>query len=277
MSLLESYKKAATRVAQYLGENHRLKIPRTSALEVVAQVHGARNWQTLAAGERSFSVAPDDDPMPPFGYPVQWGASGNSTLLSKQDWFRHTTVIGTREKREEWFMTQLQEHLASNRPGLFIGLKDLPYSADLPEDHSFSVLSPDTVTDLTPEMVSRIAAGGCWYVNESDTRMAGLTRLVEAVSFARRTRTRNEAMPGYTVAVVDESPEFQIPANVLRQARAFNMALLVGSDQPLRGLAGDNIWNKLYLSQPEMVLKFAEERLAQSESALCNPDSIRFA
>lgn len=278
MSLLESYKKAATRVAQYLGEHHRLKIPRTSALDVVAQVHGARNWQTLAAGERSSSVASDESQMPDVGYPVQWDATGNPTLLSGLDWFRHTTVIGTREKREEWFLTQLREHLATQRPGLFIGLEDLPHTEDLSNtERPFFVLGPDVLKDLTLELISRIASGGCWYVGESDSRTAGLPQLLEALASQRHGCPRDKRPPSFTIAVVEEHPEFRIPRNVLRQVRAFDMALLVGADDPLRGFAGANIRNTLYLSQPERVLKYAEERLAQSESALCNPDSIRFA
>lgn len=275
MSLLDTYKKAATRVAQYLGEHHRVKIPRTSALEVVAQAHGARNWQTLAASASSSSGRELQSPTEARGYPVQWGVYGNPTLLSRQDWFRHITVIGTSAKREEWFATQLTEHLSTNRAGLFIGLDDLP-GMDRAID-SFVVLHRDDIANLTSEVVNNVADGGCWYVSESNIDPASLSGFIYAVAVARRERRKPVDTFAYTIAVVDEESWRVIPDSVYRQARSFNVALLVGADKPLQGHAGGNVWNQLYLSQPEQVLKFAEKRLAESDSALCNPDSIRFA
>jgi len=48
-ALIESHKDAARRVSTYLQKTQDIKLKPTVSYEIVAQVYGASNWQTLLA------------------------------------------------------------------------------------------------------------------------------------------------------------------------------------------------------------------------------------
>jgi hypothetical protein len=93
---LDALKKQAGRLAAYMGAKHRVNLKHASALEALAAVHGARNWQTLAAGaehtEESDIAAkvPGKGPMA-----LSWNIDGTPHLeMPRATWLRHAVAFG---------------------------------------------------------------------------------------------------------------------------------------------------------------------------------------
>jgi len=92
---LESLKKQAGRLATYLGAKHRVNLKHASALEVVAAMHGARNWQTLAAGAPPQAEEAPPKPGTKGVLALSWTAAGEPHVTLPQGaWLRHGIAFG---------------------------------------------------------------------------------------------------------------------------------------------------------------------------------------
>lgn len=93
---IEALKKQAARLAAYMGAKHRVNLKHASALEALAAVHGARNWQTLAAGTEQ-ADEPDLAAKVPGNRPMtlSWNFDGTPHLqMPRAAWLRHAVAFG---------------------------------------------------------------------------------------------------------------------------------------------------------------------------------------
>lgn len=120
---LESLKKQAGRLASYLGAKHRVNLKHASALEVVAAMHGARNWQTLAAG-----APPQADEAPPKPgtkgvLALSWTAAGEPHVTLPQGaWLRHGIAFG--DTAYAWVQDNLFEAAEAGLSALLLAHPD---------------------------------------------------------------------------------------------------------------------------------------------------------
>lgn len=116
---LGQLKAGAKRLAKHFGERHRFKLRYSAALEAVAALHGAADWNTLCAHVEAGAALSDKPPREP-EYPL--AASGpNSTPYSLQDrdFFRHALVTGgTAAEREIWGLEHTRLQIASKVAGV---------------------------------------------------------------------------------------------------------------------------------------------------------------
>jgi hypothetical protein len=115
---LDALKKQASRLAAYLGAKHRLNLKHASALEALAAVHGARNWQTLAAGadrdDEDVATAPAGGPLT-----LCWHADGRPQVtLSRASWLRHAVAFG--DTAGDWLHANLAEAAHSGLAALLL-------------------------------------------------------------------------------------------------------------------------------------------------------------
>lgn len=181
---LEALKKAASRVQEYLGAKHKIRLPISSALEVVALAHGARNWQTLQArGGLGAQNGPTAQRIP-----VDWHyASGEAMHMSLIDWRRHAAVLGLQDVRNTWAGLQLDAHLREARGALVLSMTL--------EELSFYVVGTDIsvihtehlrayAQDQAPlgegsrlrQLARSIVAGGVWALPFLEDRQVGRTQ-----------------------------------------------------------------------------------------------------
>jgi anti-anti-sigma regulatory factor len=93
---LDALKKQAGRLAAYMGAKHRVNLKHASALEALAAVHGARNWQTLAAGVEH-TEEPELAAKTPGKWPMalSWNIDGTPHLeMPRVTWLRHAVAFG---------------------------------------------------------------------------------------------------------------------------------------------------------------------------------------
>lgn len=126
---IDALKKQATRLAAYLGANHRVNLKHASALEALAAVHGARNWQTLAAQAATDSATQME---PPAGNkarareplrPLTWTTQNEPVLVPQNQWSRHAIAYGDSEEVNAWTGQHLMHCLQHEQGGLFLDMQ----------------------------------------------------------------------------------------------------------------------------------------------------------
>jgi hypothetical protein len=144
---LDSLKKQAGRLATYLGANHRVNLKHASALEAIAAVHGARNWQTLAAGTGDSAGVPDGA-VPRGGRAVErftmtWVRGAPALTVPDSDWFRHTLATGTPVECVGWLEQHMVDCLTRSADGVFFNVLPEGYG---PTFQAVRGGAPDTAT-----------------------------------------------------------------------------------------------------------------------------------
>lgn len=122
---IELLKKQASRLAQFLGERHRLNLKHSSALEAIAAVHGARNWQTLAAGAESTREIEPELPStaPAEQLAMAWGVSGAPVLsLPRFRWLHHAIAVG--KESDAWVQRSFDEAVQAGIPAILLQHRD---------------------------------------------------------------------------------------------------------------------------------------------------------
>lgn len=172
---IESLKKQAARLAAYLGTNHRLNLKHASALEALAAVHGARNWQTLAAQSTSSAAGERDAPTPAIAgssaqqtaqRPVSWSTNGMPLLVPSTQWHRHTIAYGSADDLDDWSAQHLAYCLENKIGGLFFAMAERSSTpaASIWEDGTFffdmeSTTEAPLASDSRPVSLNLLA--GC--------------------------------------------------------------------------------------------------------------------
>lgn len=120
-------KRQADRLIQYMGDKHRLRMKRASALEAIAYLRGVANWNTLAAQAGDGPTSPGNTPA---RYTLTWQHGVPQMAVSSREWRRHTLAIGSDTHLHTWLMEQLEAGLRRKDQGVFFFHSDDP----LPEN-----------------------------------------------------------------------------------------------------------------------------------------------
>lgn len=148
MLKIDKIKDAARRMAEYIGERHKLRIKSSTALEAIARMEGYNSWNEYAA---KLNEPEETSKLNPWrSRPLMWRNDAYSTAIEvpATEWCRHTVALGTEELQREWLLWQFREHATRKLQGIFINVYD------------FTNASDDVVN-----MFSEV----CYLVKESDT------------------------------------------------------------------------------------------------------------
>lgn len=277
---LDALKKQASRLAAYLGAKHRLNLKHASALEALAAVHGARNWQTLAAGADA-GLDDEDVATAPAGVPLTlcWHADGRPQVtLSRASWLRHAVAFG--DTAGDWLHANLTEAAESGMATLLLAHARTALPVDAPGQPlcvvEGSQLTAGRLVSLleTPGLVvATIAAGDDW------------SALLRDAVLLRRGST---GQPPLVVALPDlndlTDKELTSLLPLAEQGRAYGVTLRSTSRLPqfvmakARGAAFlDNMAHRIFLDAARDAAR--EELLARLEAApaVClSSDGCRF-
>lgn len=125
---LDTLKKQAARLSAYLGAQHRVNLKHASVLEAIASVHGARNWQTLAAKAEAGRAAPAEtaaDHRPRTRQalrPLTWRTQDEPVLVPETQWCRHAIAYGAADDINTWASYHLAHCLQFGQAGLFLDM-----------------------------------------------------------------------------------------------------------------------------------------------------------
>lgn len=156
---LDALKKQAGRLAAYLGAKHRVTLKHASALEALAAVHGARNWQTLAAGA-------EQTEEPEFAHRVpgkrrmalSWSTDGTPHLeLSRESWLRHAVAFGDTGK--DWLFDNVAEAAEAGCAALLFAYLEA-HGATPPEVAGHDVRFVDSGTLTAASLVQLLGQPG---------------------------------------------------------------------------------------------------------------------
>jgi len=273
---LDALKKQAGRLAAYMGAKHRVNLKHASALEALAAIHGARNWQTLAASaehadEPNASVSPASSGA----MTMSWHSTGLPHLsLPRSRWLRHAIAFG--DTASGWLFDSVAEAAESGCVALLLAY-------------------PDTLVGTPPEAAGHPVR----FVDESETSVASLLQSlagpgVIVVSVSSQTgwcellreviQTRGRTGPAMVVGL----PEFDAMSSaeliqllrIAEQGRAFGVTLRSAArdSRRLRHMTHGtaylaNMTHQLYL--PSAKGEAREEVLSRFENApaICLSDT----
>lgn len=145
---LDSFKKQAGRLMNYLNKNHHLNLKYASALEAIAAAHGSHDWATLAnqgAHAEPSELAPiHSRGVDTAGVPLVWQDGAPKLFVSQADWSRHTLAEGVPYYTLAWLEAHLLNCRRTFTGGVFINVVEdgrLPLILDLHRD-------PEKAADL---------------------------------------------------------------------------------------------------------------------------------
>lgn len=148
---IELLKKQASRLAQFLGERHRLNIKHSSALNAIAAVHGARNWQTLAASAESVREIEPELPSvaPSTPLAMTWGGGGMPILtIPRSSWLLHAIAVGA--DGDIWVQRSFDTAVQAGIPAVLLQHRDA--SAAVEEEGSRRAVKRYPVSKLEEVM-----------------------------------------------------------------------------------------------------------------------------
>ena len=125
---LDTLKKQAARLSAYLGAKHRVNLKHASVLEAIASVHGARNWQTLAAQAETGRAAPVEAAADRRSHPrealrpLTWRTQDEPVLVPQAQWCRHAIAYGAADDINTWAGHHLAHCLQFGQAGLFLDM-----------------------------------------------------------------------------------------------------------------------------------------------------------
>ena len=165
---LESLKKQAGRLATYLGAKHRVNLKHASALEVVAAMHGARNWQTLAAGAPREAEEAPPQPGTKGVLALSWTPTGQPHVsLPQGAWLRHGIAFG--DTAYAWVQDSLFEAAEAGlsaillaHPDDFVGMPPETIDGSPVQMCELSKLENLVATKLNQLVVVPTPAGSNW-------------------------------------------------------------------------------------------------------------------
>lgn len=143
--MIEKFKRQADRLIKYMGDKHRLKLKRSSALEAIAILEGAADWNTLIARESNEQALATHESK---RYPLTWLGGIPSLEVSKQEWSRHVLVIGDNDNIGKWLDDHLYVANQRNDQVIFFmrASPDMVYGHhNLESGHPFKIVEASTI------------------------------------------------------------------------------------------------------------------------------------
>lgn len=272
---IEQLKKAADRVAEFIGQKHKLRIPHGTALEAIARAYNKDSWNELvAAVELQTSEDIASVSRVPTSY-VERPLAKNVTVLHKE-WNKHTMAIGTESERKAWCLWQLGEHMSSGRKGIFVDVIDLD---TLTEEQYKNLAQMLYIVDLnkTKEvLIQEMLVEERVIVISTGTEQNSVVseELINAMLLSTRIKVdgSSEAKNPFTICVYDYAKFKSRIGMWAAQLRAFNVALLCTTEAlnhsnktPVMNQVEANTWHKLYLNpQSDAARDVIAARIAQS-------------
>jgi len=277
---LDALKKQAGRLAAYMGAKHRVNLKHASALEALAAVHGARNWQTLTAGAEQ-AEEPDLAARLPGSRPmaISWKFDGTPHLeMPRSSWLRHAVAFG--DTGNGWLFDNVAEAVEAGCTALLFAY-------------------PETLAGTPPEAAGHPVR----FVESSELTGSGLVQMLAQpgvvvvtvvpgeywVQALRETILSRDAQTAPLVVALPEmdelsSAELQLLLPIAKQGRAKGVVLRSAARDPrwLRHMSqgGDylaNMTHQVYLPSAKDAVR--EELLARLDDApaVClSSDSCRF-
>ncbi len=296
MPTAAQFKQQASRLAQFLGLHHRISLKRTTALEAIAFMQGARNWQTLAAScdpeaVTAVTAVTSDTPAMTRGHaPLASARQGPAERLF-WNWaqkvgldIRPSRITGSTSERDAWFGRALREHVEAGHPALFMGVSEevLQQSggAGLAREldcESLLALQADFEADQSLLRYRRLLTS-LTYVRESTLALtearAALVHLVQQLCAVPDAHAREP----FTVALMSHQTglvsELLFPA-LFCQARAFRFQLLFGQSLEECPHAADNVYTEVALALDDSRQTKLRELLARAqETRFCADESV---
>lgn len=285
---IEHFKKQADRLIKFLGDSHRFRLKRASALEAVAYIQGAADWNTLCARAAEETTKSEASTRV-----LTWQNGEAALRQTKPAWQKHTLAVGAPGILDEWFSMQLFESQVQNEQALFF----MPDHSNL--SHVFARV--DTSDNLyilhdytDPVKSSRcirqaLTAGMSVLVFTPDNRnphkqRAYCTHLLETLFEILRTGSSGRSEQHLVVGIMDLPPfDCECLKAICAQARSAKTTLLFGVTDAMLlktealDVAHANIFTKLYLGGlPQEQLVQLTKQLSESAAVSVMPKSVTY-
>jgi hypothetical protein len=226
---IDLFKKQAERLVKFMGDKHRMRLKSASALEAVAAIHDARDWNTLAAGTN----APAAEPMRPAADKVlTWIDGAPDITVAANDWARHTIVTGASLAISAWMGAQWDYCQSRKQQGLFFfdsASLYKPLLARLQGENVVVVRCHDCADPAT--LLPHLESGGSLIVfyRGEISNPAEWMGLVTALALTRMRSPNRSAAAELVIGVSEATPLLPYGlAPIAAQGRSFGVVLLAG-------------------------------------------------